>query len=112
MYYQNDAIFLRNLLLITAVAFEKFVYAYTCIDKNFLNRSNKICILAQIHVRYNVAYKTFIADSHTSQSQTGSETTEKAPFLVEPVRLTPAWEESNLPNDELNFKGEFFCLSL
>ncbi|KAI5713540.1 hypothetical protein M8J76_001008 [Diaphorina citri] len=23
----------------------------------------------------------------------------------EPVRLTPAWEESNLPNDELNFKG-------
>jgi len=24
--------------------------------------------------------------------------------LVEPVRLTPAWEETNLPNDELNFK--------
>lgn len=21
-----------------------------------------------------------------------------------PVRLTPAWEENNLPNDELNFK--------
>lgn len=21
-----------------------------------------------------------------------------------PVRLTPAWEEENLPNDELNFK--------
>lgn len=66
----------------------------------------------QKDVRYNVAYETFIiTDSHTSQSQTGSETTEKAPFLVEPVRLTPAWEESNLPNDELNFKGEFFfCL--
>lgn len=31
--------------------------------------------------------------------------TEKSPFLVEPVRLTPAWEETNLPNDELNFKG-------
>lgn len=23
----------------------------------------------------------------------------------EPVRLTPAWEDNNLPNDELNFKG-------
>lgn len=31
--------------------------------------------------------------------------TERAPFLNEPVRLTPAWEEKNLPNDELNFKG-------
>ncbi|XP_053685402.1 equilibrative nucleoside transporter 1 isoform X1 [Sabethes cyaneus] len=31
---------------------------------------------------------------------------EKTPFLPsEPVRLTPAWEENNLPNDELNFKG-------
>lgn len=31
---------------------------------------------------------------------------EKQPFLSsEPVRLTPAWEETNLPNDELNFKG-------
>ncbi|XP_046667312.1 equilibrative nucleoside transporter 1 [Homalodisca vitripennis] len=30
---------------------------------------------------------------------------EKQPFLTtEPVRLTPAWEETNLPNDELNFK--------
>ncbi|KAJ9585198.1 hypothetical protein L9F63_003001, partial [Diploptera punctata] len=25
--------------------------------------------------------------------------------MAEPVRLTPAWEETNLPNDELNFKG-------
>ncbi|KAF4533279.1 hypothetical protein B566_EDAN010514 [Ephemera danica] len=24
---------------------------------------------------------------------------------VEPVKLTPSWEESNLPNDELNFRG-------
>lgn len=30
---------------------------------------------------------------------------EKAPFLAKPVRLTPAWEATNLPNDELNFKG-------
>lgn len=34
---------------------------------------------------------------------------EKQPFLphpaTEPVRLTPAWEDTNLPNDELNFKG-------
>lgn len=32
--------------------------------------------------------------------------TEKSPFL-EPVRLTPAWEENNLPNDELNFRGKY-----
>ncbi|XP_026473506.1 equilibrative nucleoside transporter 1 [Ctenocephalides felis] len=31
--------------------------------------------------------------------------TQTTPFLVEPVRLTPAWEDSNLPNEELNFKG-------
>ncbi|BES96821.1 equilibrative nucleoside transporter [Nesidiocoris tenuis] len=31
---------------------------------------------------------------------------EKTTFLTpEPVRLTPAWEETNLTNDELNFKG-------
>lgn len=31
---------------------------------------------------------------------------ERSPFLLtEPVRLTPAWEANNLPNDELNFKG-------
>lgn len=31
---------------------------------------------------------------------------EKSPFLTnEPVRLTPAWEANNLPNDELNLKG-------
>lgn len=24
---------------------------------------------------------------------------------AEPVKLTPSWEESNLPNDELNFRG-------
>lgn len=33
---------------------------------------------------------------------------EKAPFLAKPVRLTPAWEANNLPNDELNFKGNCF----
>lgn len=25
--------------------------------------------------------------------------------FAEPVRLTPAWEEKNLPNDVLNFKS-------
>lgn len=31
---------------------------------------------------------------------------EKAPFLRnEPVKLTPAWEGANLPNDTLNLKG-------
>ncbi|XP_077286740.1 equilibrative nucleoside transporter 2 [Arctopsyche grandis] len=31
---------------------------------------------------------------------------EKTPFLAaEPVRLTPAWESCNLPNDTLNLKG-------
>ncbi|XP_047113314.1 equilibrative nucleoside transporter 1 isoform X1 [Schistocerca piceifrons] len=41
---------------------------------------------------------------------TGAEGYEKQPLFeragsAEPVRLTPAWEETNLPNDELNFKG-------
>lgn len=32
---------------------------------------------------------------------------EKAPFLRnEPVKLTPAWEGTNLPNDTLNLKGK------
>ncbi|XP_063389561.1 equilibrative nucleoside transporter 1 [Cydia fagiglandana] len=36
----------------------------------------------------------------------GWEAEEKAPFLRnEPVKLTPAWEGSNLPNDTLNLKG-------
>lgn len=35
----------------------------------------------------------------------GGSEVEKAPFLAKPVRLTPAWEANNLPNDELNFKG-------
>lgn len=30
---------------------------------------------------------------------------EKAPFIAKPVRLTPAWEANNLPNDELNFRA-------
>lgn len=30
---------------------------------------------------------------------------EKSPFIAKPVRLTPAWEANNLPNDELNFRG-------
>lgn len=37
----------------------------------------------------------------------GGSEVEKAPFLAKPVRLTPAWEANNLPNDELNFKGTF-----
>lgn len=39
---------------------------------------------------------------------------EKAPFIAKPVRLTPAWEANNLPNDELNFRGNIpvfpFCV--
>ncbi|GLH06495.1 Protein of unknown function, partial [Gryllus bimaculatus] len=39
----------------------------------------------------------------------GADFHEKQPLfdrpLAEPVKLTPAWEETNLPNDELNFKG-------
>ncbi|XP_055378748.1 equilibrative nucleoside transporter 1 [Condylostylus longicornis] len=38
-----------------------------------------------------------------NQFQNGS--SERSPFLAEPVRLTPAWEANNLPNDELNFKS-------
>ncbi|KAF2901306.1 hypothetical protein ILUMI_04884 [Ignelater luminosus] len=38
-----------------------------------------------------------------SQSQKGEET-EKLP-LQQPVRLQPSWEESNLPEEELNFRN-------
>ncbi|CAH0396086.1 unnamed protein product [Bemisia tabaci] len=31
--------------------------------------------------------------------------TGKPTLVAEPVKLTPAWEEKNLPNDELNFKS-------
>ena len=43
----------------------------------------------------------------TPRKTAGGEGHEKQPFLpnTEPVRLTPAWEDTNLPNDELNFKG-------
>lgn len=38
---------------------------------------------------------------------------EKAPFLRnEPVKLTPAWEGSNLPNDTLNLKGNLLNIIL
>ncbi|KAK6618746.1 hypothetical protein RUM43_013137 [Polyplax serrata] len=47
-----------------------------------------------------------------SITRTGSDTntsTERQPFLerhsMEPVRLTPAWEDNNLSDDELNFKN-------
>lgn len=30
---------------------------------------------------------------------------EKQPQHAQPVRLQPSWEESNLPEDELNFKN-------
>lgn len=37
---------------------------------------------------------------------------EKAPFLRnEPVKLTPAWEGNNLPNDTLNLKGKLMIKS-
>lgn len=40
------------------------------------------------------------------QRRSGEVVPEKTPFLHnEPVRLTPAWEGSNLPNDTLNLKG-------
>lgn len=38
----------------------------------------------------------------------GTDNSERSPFLTDrnkPVSLTPAWEQRNLPNDELNFKG-------
>lgn len=37
---------------------------------------------------------------------------EKSPFIAKPVRLTPAWEANNLPNDELNFRGVHCIFSL
>ncbi|KAJ1525251.1 hypothetical protein ONE63_010076 [Megalurothrips usitatus] len=45
----------------------------------------------------------------TPRKTAAGEIHEKQPFLAhaetQPVRLTPAWEDTNLPNDELNFKG-------
>lgn len=40
-------------------------------------------------------------------SPAGESGGEKQPFLggVEPVRLTPSWENTNLPKEELNFKN-------
>lgn len=38
----------------------------------------------------------------------GTDNSERSPFIKEhnkPVTLTPAWEQRNLTNDELNFKG-------
>ncbi|XP_055923967.1 equilibrative nucleoside transporter 1 isoform X2 [Eupeodes corollae] len=38
----------------------------------------------------------------------GTDNSERSPFLQDrnkPVSLTPSWEQRNLPNDELNFKG-------
>lgn len=43
-------------------------------------------------------YSSFLLDGSNSE-------VEKAPFIAKPVRLTPAWEANNLPNDELNFRG-------
>ncbi|XP_068219589.1 equilibrative nucleoside transporter 1 isoform X2 [Palaemon carinicauda] len=48
---------------------------------------------------------TYQANGSTyTKGETGGE---KQPFLggVEPVRLTPSWENSNLPKEELNFKN-------
>lgn len=41
--------------------------------------------------------------SHFTDGSNGK--IEKPPFIAKPVRLTPAWEANNLPNDELNFRG-------
>jgi len=48
---------------------------------------------------------SIVSNSNHTSSTNGGTDTEKSPFLIEPVRLTPAWEESNLSNDDLNFRG-------
>lgn len=54
------------------------------------------------HIVYFISLREIFLD--------GNSEVERTPFIThnEPVRLTPAWEESNLPNDELNFKGEMW----
>ncbi|XP_076069508.1 equilibrative nucleoside transporter 2 isoform X2 [Oratosquilla oratoria] len=52
------------------------------------------------------AYGTTALHNGTTHAK-GESGGEKQPFLggVEPVRLTPSWEQSNVPQDELNFKN-------
>lgn len=72
----------------------------------FLVYYYNLCICIQItekNTKFIVFRVITISFSHTDGSDV-----EKAPFLVKPVRLTPAWEANNLSNDELNFKGIIF----
>ncbi|XP_044727243.1 equilibrative nucleoside transporter 1 [Chrysoperla carnea] len=43
-------------------------------------------------------------NDHTTNSGTGADSEKQAFLSTEPVRLTPAWEEVNVPDDELNFR--------
>lgn len=78
-----------------------------------------ICVLfvcpstlyTHIHVHRLLYFDAFF-DAFFFSDGSNSEV-EKAPFIAKPVRLTPAWEANNLPNDELNFRGiETFIVSV
>lgn len=66
----------------------------SCVSVSSDNRK-RAC--KQINYLYLFLFLYYLTD--------GGAEVEKAPFLAKPVRLTPAWEANNLPNDELNFKG-------
>lgn len=77
-----------------------------------INKSAKavLCstVFVAVHTRACISHAYVFISSNVDGS--GSTEVERAPFLAKPVRLTPAWEANNLPNDELNFRGTIlFC---
>lgn len=66
------------------------------------------CVLLCLSVRENthrLLYFDAFFDAFFFFLDGSNSEVEKAPFIAKPVRLTPAWEANNLPNDELNFRG-------
>lgn len=65
---------------------------------------DKINLIANIYIYFIYTfYNTYSFNHFTVQPTKHNSFTIVASEQV-PVRLTPAWEENNLPNDELNFK--------
>lgn len=72
-------------------------------NKADFKRHSHTCI--SLDVRAYTIHSRSLFDNFVPCADSGSTEVERAPFLAKPVRLTPAWEANNLPNDELNFRG-------
>lgn len=66
--------------------------------------SERVCVCERASASHIYISIHFKEDIRILLDGSNSEV-EKAPFIAKPVRLTPAWEANNLPNDELNFRG-------